>query len=202
MVSFNVQAFRNAGALILGKTNLHELALEGLSVSSLGGQTINPCSTLSEMIQHINRLVYDASAENRYATFFYAQYDAPSRRLTYVNAGHNPPLLFRAGSAPEIRRLEAGGLVVGLLEDFAYSQDSVALEEGDLLVAYTDGITETMTVADEEWGEENLIETVHKCGSQSARDVIARIMEAADRFAAGAKQHDDMTITVVRVVAG
>src|SRR6202034_4049941 len=156
---------------------------------------------LASVIQKVNRLLYDASTANRYATFFYAQYDAASRRLTYVNAGHNPPFLLRGSCTGQVKRLEAGGMVVGLLKDFAYTQDSIALDEGDVLVAYTDGITETMNAADEEWGEERLIETVQKCGSMSARDIIARIMQAADRFAAGAKQHDDMTITVVRILS-
>jgi sigma-B regulation protein RsbU (phosphoserine phosphatase) len=169
--------------------------------ASLRAEASRATDDLASVIQKVNRLLYDASTANRYATFFYAQYDAASRRLTYVNAGHNPPFLLRGSCTGQVKRLEAGGMVVGLLKDFAYTQDSIALDEGDVLVAYTDGITETMNAADEEWGEERLIETVQKCGSMSARDIIARIMQAADRFAAGAKQHDDMTITVVRILS-
>ncbi|HTU45527.1 MAG TPA: SpoIIE family protein phosphatase [Bryobacteraceae bacterium] len=169
--------------------------------ASLRAEASRGTDDLASVIGKVNRLLYDASTANRYATFFYAQYDAPSRRLTYVNAGHNPPLLFRAGDGGEPTRLEKGGTVIGLLKDSAYSQETVALNAGDVLIVYTDGISETMTVADEEWGEENLIETVRKCDSLSARETITRIMEAADRFASGAKQHDDMTISVLRVMA-
>jgi sigma-B regulation protein RsbU (phosphoserine phosphatase) len=144
-------------------------------------------------------LLYEASTTNRYATFFYAQYEAAARRLTYVNAGHNPPILLRR-AAGELIRFEAGGLVVGLLRDVTYLQQTIALEYGDLLVAYTDGVSEAMNPADEEWGEEKLIETIQACDGLSARDTLARIMAAADQFAAGAKQHDDMTLTVMRVV--
>ncbi|HEX3684685.1 MAG TPA: SpoIIE family protein phosphatase [Bryobacteraceae bacterium] len=167
--------------------------------ASLRAEASRASDDLASVIQKVNRLLYDASTANRYATFFYAQYDAASRRLTYVNAGHNPPLLF-CGSG-EIKRLDAGGTVVGLLEDSAYTQESVALNEGDVLVAYTDGITETMNMVEEEWGEENLIETVQACNLLCARETITRIMQGADCFAAGAKQHDDMTLSVLRIIS-
>ncbi|HET9528810.1 MAG TPA: SpoIIE family protein phosphatase, partial [Blastocatellia bacterium] len=168
--------------------------------ASLRSQAILGTDNVAELIGNVNRLVYDASAENRYATFFYAQYEPSTRLLTYVNAGHNAPTLLRKkGDEWEIIRLDAGGAVVGLLRGFPYSQASVTLEPGDTLVAFTDGISEAMNPADEEWGEENLIETVKLCEGLGASDTIGRIVEAADRFAAGAKQHDDMTLIVVRV---
>lgn len=169
--------------------------------ASLRSQAIQGTDDVAELMGNVNRLVYDASAENRYATFFYAQYEPSTRSLTYVNAGHNPPAVMRKkGDEWEIIRLDAGGAVVGLLRSFPYSQASVKLETGDTLVAFTDGISEAMNPAEEEWGEECLIEAMKSCDGLNASDTITRIVEAADRFAAGAKQHDDMTLIVVRII--
>ncbi len=97
-------------------------------------------------------------------------------------------------------RLDVGGVVVGLLRDFEYQQGALTLEPGDLLVAYTDGISEAMNKAEEEWGEERLIEAARLCEGLSAAEAMGRLIRAADAFAAGAPQHDDMTLVVVRVI--
>jgi phosphoserine phosphatase RsbU/P len=166
--------------------------------ASLRGQTLTPSLTLAEMVQHVNQLVFEASAENRYATFFYAQYDPATRTLHYVNAGHNPPMLWR-GASGEIVRLEEGGMVVGLFRDFPYREASLQLEPSDIFVAFTDGISEAMNNADEEFDEERLIEAIKTCNTRSAADMITSILERVDAFTAGASQHDDMTLVVVRV---
>jgi sigma-B regulation protein RsbU (phosphoserine phosphatase) len=147
-------------------------------------------------------LLHGATAQNRYATFFYAQYDPARRELCYVNAGHNAPMLFRhCHASGEVERLAVGGTVVGLIPGVAYSDAAVAIEEGDLLVLFTDGISETMDTADEEWGESGLIEAIRECRDCPSREMIAHIMRAADEFAAGAEQHDDMTLVILRVGA-
>lgn len=170
--------------------------------ASLRGQAVVGTNDLAELMSTVNRLVYDASAENRYATFFYAQYEPQSRRLTYVNAGHNPPMVLRnVNDDKEVLRLdEAGGCVVGLLPNFPYRQACVTLEPGDVFIGFTDGISEAMNPSDEEWGEERMLEAARECDELSASDIIARLIAGADQFAAGAKQHDDMTLVVVRVV--
>lgn len=115
--------------------------------------------------------------------------------MTYVNAGHNPPMLFhRDGDKWQITRLEVGGTVVGLLETVPYEQSAVTIETGDVFVAFTDGISEAMNAADEEWGEAQLIGTVKQCGGLLPSQIIARVMQATDGFVAGAKQNDDMTL--------
>ncbi|MFZ0802966.1 MAG: PP2C family protein-serine/threonine phosphatase, partial [Terriglobales bacterium] len=170
--------------------------------ASLRGEATRGSENLATLMSHVNHLVYEASSSNRYATFFYAQYNPATRQLTYVNAGHNPPMLFHpAAGAWQISRLEVGGTVVGLLETFPYEQGSLTIEPGDVLIAFTDGISESMNRADEEWGEGPLIETVKACDGFTPSDTIARIMKAADTFVAGAKQHDDMTLVVLRVRA-
>ncbi|MGD0214467.1 MAG: SpoIIE family protein phosphatase [Terriglobales bacterium] len=166
--------------------------------ASLRGEATRAPENLAALVANVNHLVFEASASNRYATFFYAQYDPATRRLTYVNAGHNPPMLFhRDGEKWQITRLEAGGTVVGLLETFPYEQSAVTIAPGDVFIAFTDGISEAMNAADEEWGEEQLIQTVEQCGGLAPREIIARVMRAADVFVAGAKQHDDMTLVVL-----
>jgi phosphoserine phosphatase RsbU/P len=169
--------------------------------ASLRGQAMRGTDDLADMMRNVNLLVYQASSENRYATFFYAQYEPATRRLTYVNAGHNAPMILRKLDAGwQTLRLEEGGAVVGLLPNFPYTQATVQLEIGDLLLAFTDGISEAMNPAEEEWGEERLIETAKSCDGLSAADMLARLVEGADEFAAGAPQHDDMTLIVVRVL--
>jgi sigma-B regulation protein RsbU (phosphoserine phosphatase) len=149
----------------------------------------------------LNKLVYESSDANRYATFFDGELDLISRALTYVNAGHNPPMVFRrSDGGHEVLRLDTGGPVIGLMEDCVYRQDSVTLAAGDILVAYTDGISEAMNAADEEWGEERLIDAVRSDGAASAGALIDQLMTSADRFVAGAPQHDDMTLLVVRAI--
>ncbi len=169
--------------------------------ASLRGQTMQGPEDMAALVGRVNRLVYEVSSPERYATFFFAQYDPRSRVLTYVNAGHNPPMLLsRCGAARGLRRLEVGGTVVGLLPQFTYCQDSLRLNTGDVLVAFTDGISEAMNGTDEEWGEESLLQTVEECDGKSAKETVACIMAAADQFTAGAKQYDDMTVVLMKVV--
>jgi sigma-B regulation protein RsbU (phosphoserine phosphatase) len=168
--------------------------------ASLRAEVSRASSELGCIVAAVNRLLHGATAQSRYATFFYAQYDPARRELVYVNAGHNPPMLFgRCPANCDPKRLEVGGTVVGLLPGATYSYATVAMEEDDLLVLFTDGITETMNAADEEWGEARLIYTIKECKDSCPQDIIAHVMRAADEFAAGAEQHDDMTLVVLRV---
>jgi sigma-B regulation protein RsbU (phosphoserine phosphatase) len=169
--------------------------------ASLRGEATRAPENLAAAVANINRLVYEASSSNRYATFFYGQYDPAELKFTYVNAGHNSPMLFRAAS-DTILRLEPGGTVVGLLEGACYEQGSVFLSPGDVLVAYTDGISEAMDLDDEEWDEERLIECVRASKAASAQELLDDIFAAATKFAGAAPQHDDMTLVVLRVRQG
>ncbi len=170
--------------------------------ASLRGEATRAPENLAALMSNVNRLVFEASSSNRYATFFYGQYNPATRQLTYVNAGHNPPMLFHGSTgAWQLSRLETGGTVVGLLESFPYEQGIVRIEPGDVFIAFTDGISESMNGADEEWGEGALIETVKACAGLSPSEMITRIMQTADKFVAGAKQHDDMTLVVLRAAS-
>ena len=141
-------------------------------------------------------MVYEASASNRYATFFFASYDPATRKLECVNAGHNPPVVLRG---QETIRLEADGPVVGLLPFAPYTEQTMTLEPGDLLILYTDGISEAMTRDDEEWGEERMIAAARASINKSANEVLDDLFVAADAFTAGAPQHDDMTLLLLKL---
>jgi sigma-B regulation protein RsbU (phosphoserine phosphatase) len=170
--------------------------------ASLRADAMRASNDLAVTIARVNNMVYDASTEDRYATLFYAQFDPATRRLTYVNAGHCPPILLRgAGKGRQIEHLDkAGGTVVGLVPNAPYEQAHVDLAPGDLLVIYTDGFSEAMSPQLEEWGEKRLLEAVKTCDGLPARDAIERILQAADAFASGAPQSDDMTLVILRVL--
>jgi phosphoserine phosphatase RsbU/P len=164
--------------------------------ASLRGVTLDGPRDFAKLMHKVNRLVYEASASNRYATFFFASYDPATHRLECVNAGHNPPVLLRGS---EVIRLEADGPVVGLLPFAPYTEQGLALEPGDTLILYTDGISEAMTNDDEEWGEERMISAALTAKNKSAGEVMDAIFTAADAFTAGAPQHDDMTLLVLKL---
>ena len=168
--------------------------------ASLRGQRLSGPSNLAELMTNLNYLIYEASPDNRYATFFYGEFDISTRRLDYVNAGHNAPMIFRAADG-RLERLPATGPVVGLVDAGRFGQRSVELRAGDLLLVYSDGISEAMNADDEEWGEKRLEALARAAPSGlDARTLIRRVFEGADAFAAGAPQHDDMTLLVVRVL--
>jgi len=169
--------------------------------ASLRAEAARAPEHLPDLVSNVNRLVYEASSSDRYATFFYGQYAPARKEFAYVNAGHNPPMLFRRrGTDLDVSRLAIGGTVIGLLEAASYQQEVVSLEPGDILVAFTDGITEAMDPAEAEFGEEQLINTVKAYADLRSTEILARIMQAADAFTSGAKQHDDMTLIVMVAV--
>jgi sigma-B regulation protein RsbU (phosphoserine phosphatase) len=186
---------------VSGKGVPASLLMATLRAYLRGAQTIHHQADLTELMRNLNKLVYESSDANRYATFFYGELNTTSRALTYVNAGHNPPMVFRrADGSHEVLRLDTGGPVIGLMEGCVYRQGCVTLTAGDVLVAYTDGISEAMNAADEEWGEDRLMDAVRPNCGVTAHTLIDRLMTSADRFAAGAPQHDDMTLLVVRAI--
>ncbi len=169
--------------------------------ASLRGVTLDNPREFAKLMDKVNRLVYEASASNRYATFFFAAYDPKTRRLECVNAGHNPPIVLRRGpdGKTQTLRLEADGPVVGLLEFAPYTEQAMTLMPGDLVLLYTDGISEAMTHQDEEWGEERLIEAADRCKDKAASEILHQLFIDADTFTAGAPQHDDMTVLVLKL---
>jgi serine phosphatase RsbU (regulator of sigma subunit)/dihydrofolate reductase len=168
--------------------------------ASLRSQILSGAGDLGMKMANVNRLLYDASGSNRYATFFYAELDCDSRMLHYVNGGHNPPAVLRKeDGAWRVFRLGYGGPVIGLLADAAYKEQMLHLLPGDMLLAFTDGISEAMNAAEDEWGEDRLIAEAQAHADVNAEELMQRLFRAADAFAAGTPQHDDMTIVVLRL---
>jgi sigma-B regulation protein RsbU (phosphoserine phosphatase) len=167
--------------------------------ASLRGQRLSGPADLAQLMTNLNFLIHEASPDNRYATFFYGELDPKTRRLEYVNAGHNAPMLFRASGG--IERMRATGPVVGLVEAGRFEQKSVVLAPGDVLLVYSDGISEAMNAAEEEWGEDRLAAAAGAADPRAANELIDHLFTSADAFAAGAMQHDDMTLVVVKMNA-
>ncbi|WP_260706243.1 SpoIIE family protein phosphatase [Edaphobacter flagellatus] len=185
---------------ISGKGISAALLMAGLRASLRSAAQLQP-GDLAALMSHINRLVYESSTSNRYATFFYAEYDPQTHLLSYVNAGHNPPLVLRRA---EVIALEATGTVIGLLPEVPYEAANLLLQPGDVFIAFTDGVSEAMNAAEEEWGEDRMLAAARtlldkrEC-TATAEQLLNCILSGADLFTAGAPQHDDMTLLVCMV---
>ncbi|MBM3809210.1 MAG: FHA domain-containing protein [Acidimicrobiia bacterium] len=147
-----------------------------------------------QTVDHINKVLTRRAIDARYATMLYGQL-SPSGKLSFCNAGHNPPLIYGADG---LRRIESGGMPVGLFEFAPYSADTVELKPGDAMVLYSDGVTEAHNVAGDEFGEARLVEVVEKHHRGSADVVLEQIVNAVTEFARGAEQYDDITALVVK----
>ncbi len=157
-------------------------------------------SDLPDLVQAVDELFYEICPDNCYATLFVARYDPIGGRLSYVNAGHEPPFVLRKrGNRYVPIPLESGGPVIGLLRQPSYREGAISLNPGDLLVAYTDGLCETKNPGGEEWGWRRLVSTVEANATRRARDIVEHVMEAAETFACGAPPFDDMTLWLGRV---
>ena len=144
----------------------------------------------------VNREVHASSLPNRYATLFYGVFDEATRALQYVNAGHNPPMVLRRDRS--VLRLESGGPPIGMFPNWTYKEGAVRLDPGDLVLAFTDGVTEAVNPTGEEWGEEGLLRAVAEHDAQSADEMVEGIFRSMDEFSLG-HQTDDATVMVLRV---
>lgn len=168
--------------------------------ASLRSTTLDAPHDLAAVIKKVNRLVYESSATNRYATFFFATYCPHTHELAYVNAGHNPPCLIRRTEERfEVQRLEAGGPVVGLLSFATYEEQRLVLRRGDLLLMYTDGISEAMTLDNEEWGEDRMLAAAEALPDGTAEEILNHLFAEVDQFTGIAPQHDDMTVLLMKL---
>ena len=141
----------------------------------------------------VNRLLCRNMVSGRFITFCYARIDTEARRLTFANAGHNPPMLVR--SSGRVDTLAPGGTVLGVFPDSAYSQGDFPIAPGDRLVLYTDGITEGRNTAGDEYGEERLAESALRHRRLSADEMLAAMLQDVTNFNNGAYE-DDATMIV------
>lgn len=161
--------------------------------ANLRGQYALALEDVPRLLRSVNHLLYRNTEANHYATMFFAIYDDGSRHLRYVNCGHNPPILVRANGGLE--RLAAAATVLGLFEEWDCEVAECELAAGDVLVIYTDGISEAGPNEDKEFGEERLIATTREHQQQSADEVLGCILDDVQQFSRGV-QADDMTLIV------
>ncbi len=155
------------------------------------GRYASPAKLLALLNQHL----YSSTQPEKYATLFLACYDSAKRTLTYANGGQLPPLLVSLDGT--IRRLDCGGSVVGLLQDLAYEEATIALEPGDLLVAYSDGVTEPENEFGE-FGEGRLLDVIRTHRDQPLPTISAQAMRAVHNWIGAGEQPDDITLVLAR----
>ncbi|MEP6782322.1 MAG: SpoIIE family protein phosphatase [Acidobacteriota bacterium] len=147
-----------------------------------------------ELMAAVDRDVYATTDGARYATAIYGVLNTASSRLTLVNAGHPPALLLSSA----VRTLSASGPALGLIEAATFGSHSMTLTPGNVLVAYTDGVSEARNSADDEFGEGRLIEVIEGCRDEAAAQICARVLDAIREFRGTQQDQDDVTIMVVK----
>jgi len=154
---------------------------------------------LTELVGRMNRYACSNSQNGRrFTTAFIAEYHPALRTLTYVNAGHNTPILRRPTGA--IERLQTGGIPLGIMENAVYDSASVTITPGDWLVIFTDGLVEAENRTQQEYGEERLMVMLHSSVALAPAMMLKTIMADVDRFTGDAPQHDDITCILVKAV--
>jgi serine phosphatase RsbU (regulator of sigma subunit) len=152
---------------------------------------------LTELVGRINRYACTNSQNGRrFTTAFIAEYDPATRKLTYVNAGHNNPIVLRR-SGP-VERLDAGGMPLGIMDGAPYASGEVTLEAGDWLAAFTDGVVEAENPAQLQYGEPRFLTMLRWGANQTPASLLGYILADIDRFAENAPQHDDITCMLVK----
>jgi serine phosphatase RsbU (regulator of sigma subunit) len=151
---------------------------------------------LAQFMTRINKATCAKCPSNRFITFFFSILNAATGELVYGNAGHNPPIIVRANGAAEM--LTGGGPVLGILSIAPYSEMHAQLNNGDMLVIYSDGVTEANNVAYEEFDEERFIEVLQANRTRSAQEIVQAVINAVTEFTAGAPQADDITLLVAK----
>ncbi len=177
-----------------GKGMAAALSISGLQ-SSLRTAVSFAGNDPGAVVEAVNRQVHASSLAGRYATLFFGIFDEVTRSLCYVNAGHNAPIIVSHNRSDTC--LNAGGLPVGMFPDSKYSEGEVQLWPGDLLIAYTDGITEATNSAGDEFGVERLRQTAAHAARLDANEIVEKIFQAVDEFSNG-HQSDDATLLVLR----
>jgi sigma-B regulation protein RsbU (phosphoserine phosphatase) len=150
--------------------------------------------TPSQTIARVNLALYKRGIESRFVTLMYGSLE-PDGRLTYCNAGHNPPLVVGSGG---VRRLEVGGPIVGLFEFAVFQEETVVLAPGDWLIVFSDGVSEAMSASGDEYGEERILAVAARQTSVAPADLLQAIFADVRAFTRGAAQSDDITALVLR----
>jgi serine phosphatase RsbU (regulator of sigma subunit) len=183
---------------IAGKGMAAALLMANLQ-ANLRSQCANAIDQPEQVLQSVNRLFFENTADNAYATLFYSEFDGRTARLRYANCGHLPGLVLRLNGAVE--HLEATACVVGLFKDWECPTRERQLFPGDLLAIYTDGITEAFNHREEEFGEDRLIAALQRHRDRTPADIVAAIIDEVQQFSPH-EQYDDVTLIVARCKDG
>ena len=153
--------------------------------------------TASEAIRRANDLISQEAKFGMFVTLFYAVLDPKRKTFEYVNAGHNPPFVLRKNSR-DVILLRAKGIALGVMDDIALEEKTFELASNDIVVFYTDGITEAINGVEEQFGEARLVETITQNADLSPKDLIDRVKDEVFAFAQGQPQHDDFTLVLLK----
>jgi len=151
----------------------------------------------SQTISRVNLALYRRGIESRFVTLMYGAIN-PDGRLTYCNAGHNPPLIISPGNSTQVRRLECGGPIVGLFELATFDEETVTLQPGDWLIVFSDGVSEAMSASGDEYGENRIVTVVEHHKELQPRQLLEAMFADVREFTRGAPQSDDITAMVLR----
>jgi sigma-B regulation protein RsbU (phosphoserine phosphatase) len=179
---------------VAGKGMPAALLMSNLQAAVRGLSSLSVAPNL--LCSRLNSIVFRNTDSDRFITFFYAQLDGPARRLAYVNAGHNAPVVVRSDGSHE--RLREGGAVLGVFASRDYEMGSVQLSQGDRVILFTDGVTEACNLGGEEFGESRLLRLLEDHRTLSADALQAKILAAVAEFSGGRWQ-DDATLLVLAV---
>jgi sigma-B regulation protein RsbU (phosphoserine phosphatase) len=151
------------------------------------------------LVSELNRTLCQTTESGTFVTFFYGIYDDRARRLTYVNAGHNPPFFCSSdGEMEVIERIDRGGMVLGVLTDTEFIQETIQLNRNDCLVLFTDGVTEAMNLLEEEFGEERLISVIHRNKGAGPDDLCREIRNSVLDHVSPGEFQDDFTLVIAQ----
>jgi sigma-B regulation protein RsbU (phosphoserine phosphatase) len=151
----------------------------------------------ADVLQRANRLIIADSRSGLFVTCFYLALETHSGRVTYANGGHNYPLLYEVASG-QVRPLRAQGIVLGIIPEPQFEQLETTIEPGDVLLLYTDGVTEAMNPQRELFGDDQLSAVLRANHHRGPQEIINAVLSAVSEFAAGQPQSDDITMVVVK----
>jgi phosphoserine phosphatase RsbU/P len=181
---------------ISGKGIFAALLMASLQATLRSQATLDSTCGTAELVSRLNRHLFRNTSDDRYATFFYAVYDSQARTLTYTNAGHLGPFLVEGNT---VKELTEGGTVVGLFEEYPYTQQTINVEPGSLLVAFSDGLTEPENVYGEEYGSQRLKDEIMRQRAGVPDRIAENLIAAAEQWAGSPEQADDITVVVARM---
>ena len=193
-----IQISENELAICIGDVSgkgLPAALLMGNLQATIRGQCIIP-SSCKERIIRANKLLFQSTDLSKFATFFYTILDIQKHCLCYCNAGHNYPILFHKDASYDL--LDTGGVILGGISDYPFEEEITQLEQGDLLVLYSDGVSEAMSSAEIEFGVNKIIEIVKSNLNLGSGEVLERIKDAIKLHTRGAAQSDDITMVIVK----